>query len=81
MDKICLVYLDIHFFLVSRIGGEEHNFCKATMRKRSITNSANNFVSSFNNGEGLGVVVINKASDILPGHVGQLLLEEGFQTG
>ena len=51
------------------------------MRKRSITNSANDFVSSFNNGKGFRIIVINKASDVLPGHFGKLLLEQGFQTG
>ena len=77
---MCSVCLNTHLFLVGRISGEEHDFCKTTMRKRSITNSANNFISSFNNGKGLGVVVINEASDILPRHFGKLFLEEGFQT-
>ena len=70
----------MHLFLVGRIRGKKYDFCETAMRKRSITNSANDFVSPLNNGKGSGIIVINKTSDVLPGHFGKLLLEQSFQS-
>jgi hypothetical protein len=70
----------VSLFLVSRICGEEYDFCEAAMNKWSIANASDHFVTPLDDSERFRIIVINKSSNIVSRNLRELLLEKGLQT-
>lgn len=70
-----------HLDLIHRSGRKEDNLRKASMRKGSKTDPTNDFIPLLNNRQSPRIGIIHQSCDILPRHLGELFLEECFQSG